>query len=337
MLALVAAACSDDEPVGSDTSIETSVPGPAADSDSSVETSVPVQTAGSDSSVETSVPGRTASSDTSSEIPSAIVETDVAYNENSRKQVLDVYVPAGEGPFPTILAIHGGGFDGGNKRNYRQHAEYFVDRGIAFVSINYRLAPSTAHPGQIEDVHCALAWAHEHADRYRLDPSHIVAMGGSAGGYLTGLLATADDREGYLTECPHDLPDDALAGAVPLYGIFDYRDLDDPEYPPPLMAIVSRLAGVPYDELSPKALASMSPIAQIDGTEPSILAVHGTLDRTTPSALSERFVAELQSAGTEAELMLVEAHHGFDVNQPIETPYVGEVLAAIEQFVTDVG
>lgn len=292
--------------------------------------------ASSDTTIAASSPDQPATSDTTIEVPSPIVATDIVYNEDPRRQVLDVHVPDGDGPFPTIVAIHGGGFHAGSKRDYSRHAEHFIDKGIAFVPINYRYAPPTTHPGQVEDVHCALAWVHENADRYRLDPSHIVVLGASAGGYLTGMLATSDDRDRYLTDCPHDLPAEPLAGAVPMYGFFDFSDLDN-DQPPGLMGSASRLGGRPYDELAPGVLSRMSPMEQIDGSEPPILTIHGTLDRAVPSVMSERFVAALQAAGVDAELLLVEGPHAFDFVQPFETPPNGEVLAAIEQFVAGVG
>lgn len=276
-------------------------------------------------------------SNTETERPSPIVATDVVYNEDDDRQVLDVQVPDGDGPFPTIVAIHGGGFHTGSKRDYTRHAAHFVGRGIAFVSINYRLAPTTTHPGQVEDAHCALAWVHGNADRYRLDPSHIVMMGASAGAYLVSALATADDPDRYLADCPNDLPADPFAGAVPMYGMFDLVELDTNEYPPGLMAAASRLAGEPYNELTPDVLIGMSPIEQIDGSEPAVLAIHGTGDVAIPSVMSERFVTALQAAGVDAELLLVDGPHGFDVVQPLSFPPNEEVLAAIEQFVTNIG
>lgn len=280
---------------------------------------------------------QSAAPDTAVETPSPTVAVDLAYDDDSARQVLDVHVPGGDGPFPTIVAVHGGGFFAGSKRDYRRHARHFVDRNIALVSVDYRLAPSTTHPGQVEDVHCALAWVHQNADRYRLDPSRIVVMGGSAGGYLVGMVATAEGRDRYLTGCPNELPAKPLAGAVPLYGIFDLTDLENDGSPPGLRGTASRLAGQPYPELTPEVLAGMSPIEQVDGSEPPILAIHGTGDRDIPSAMSERFVTALQTAGVDAELLLVDGPHGFDVFQPFEMPPNGEVLAAIEQFVADVG
>lgn len=291
----------------------------------------------SDATGGTPSPDQSASSATTGESPSPLVVTDVSYNEHPKRQVLDVYVPDGDGPFPTLVAFHGGGFHAGSKRDYTRHAKHFVDRGIAFVSATYRLAPSAIHPAQVEDAHCALAWVHENADRYRFDQSQVVVMGGSAGAYLVGMLATADDHDRYLTDCPHDLPADPIAGAIPLYGPYDMQDLDDEDYPPQLMASASLLAGKPYDELTPDVRASMSPIAQIDGSEPPVLAIHGTLDRSVPSLMSERFATALEAAGVDVELLLVEGPHGFDVVQPFENPPTGDVLAAIEQFVADVG
>jgi len=68
-----------------------------------------------------------------------------------------------DGPFPTILAFHGGAFRSGpgypNKSMYRKYAYYFNELGYALVSADYRIAPTYTytHPAQVEDVFCALA------------------------------------------------------------------------------------------------------------------------------------------------------------------------------------
>jgi len=267
---------------------------------------------------------------TQTDTATTTVLSDVTYNEDPKRQILDVHVPAGDGPYPTILAIHGGRFSMNSKLLYNQHADYFADRGIAFVATNYRYAPTNTFPAQVEDVHCALAWIHENAERYGLDPTRVVVVGGSAGGYLAAMVGTVDDPDRFLTGCPHTLPDDPIAGAVIFYGIFDFIEIDD--YPLSSIAVFQGLWGATHDGLSKERLKEMSPVAWVDGSEPPFLVIHGTRDVQIPSVMSERFVEVLKDSGVDAELLLVDAGHGFET-QPINVPVNVESLTATEEFI----
>lgn len=99
-------------------------------------------------------------------------------------------------PLPCLLEIHGGG-----------HVIGSADLGIAkcadlartlkavIVSVDYRLAPETKFPGSIEDCYAALAWIHERASQFGIDPGRVAVMGESAGGTLAaGLALLARDR-----------------------------------------------------------------------------------------------------------------------------------------------
>lgn len=264
--------------------------------------------------------------------PEPTVVSDVAYGEDPRRQILDVHVPAGDGPFPTILAIHGGRFSMGGKTLYNQHANYFTERGVAFVPTNYRLAPTDTWPAQVEDVHCALAWIHAHADEYGFDPTRIFVLGGSAGGYLAAMLGTVNDPNPYLTGCPHQLPADRVAGTVVFYGFFDFIDLDD--YPPVNIGIFENLWGAEHDELSGERLGEMSPVALVDGSESPFLLIHGTEDTIIPAVMSERFASVLERFGVDTDLLLVDAGHAFET-QPTDVPVNVESLAAIERFIDE--
>jgi acetyl esterase/lipase len=263
------------------------------------------------------------------------VTTDVLYDEDPLRQVVDVYLPAGDGPHPTILAIHGGGFNMNSKSLYRHYAEYFTARGIAFVATNYRFVPEFTYPAQVEDVQCALAWLHANAEGYGFDPERVVVLGGSAGGYLTAMLGTVEDRDRFAGDCPHALPEDPIAGAVVFYGFFDFRVLDD--YPFAEVARLQAMWGTTHDQLSSEQLDEMSPIASIDGSEPPFLLIHGLADSTIPSVMSERFDAALAAAGVPSELILIEgAGHAFE-RQPTNLSANTTSLAAIERFIAGLG
>ena len=112
---------------------------------------------------------------------------DIAYADLSPAQRLDIYWPAaGDGPFPVIVAIHGGAFMGGDKRELQLTPMLAgLERGYAVVSINYRMSGEARFPALVHDVKAAIRWVRAHAAQFLFDPARIAAWGGSAGGYLS--------------------------------------------------------------------------------------------------------------------------------------------------------
>ena len=117
---------------------------------------------------------------------------DVPYALESSSQKLDIYLPKqGEGPFPVLLAIHGGGFSSGDKGTMEVDGQMTgLNRGYAVVSINYRLSGEAKFPAALLDVKAAVRFLRAHAKEYKLDGSHIAAWGDSAGANLASLAGT---------------------------------------------------------------------------------------------------------------------------------------------------
>ena len=108
-----------------------------------------------------------------------------------------VYLPTTvQGPLPALLWIHGGGYVIGTADAEDLGVKSIVSAiGCAAVSVDYRLAPETPHPGPVEDCYTALLWLSTHADELGVDPTRIAIGGGSAGGGLAaGLGLLARDR-----------------------------------------------------------------------------------------------------------------------------------------------
>ena len=97
---------------------------------------------------------------------------------------------AGTAPFPVIYHTHGGGMVQGDKRSGVPALLGLAEEvGAAVVSVEYRLAPETPHPGPVEDCYAGLVWTADHAGELGLDPERIIVAGGSAGGGLAAAIA----------------------------------------------------------------------------------------------------------------------------------------------------
>lgn len=117
-----------------------------------------------------------------------------------------VYHPAEvTGPLPCLFHIHGGGYVMGSAEEVEpRHRERVADLGCVLVSVNYRLAPETRHPGPVEDCYAGLAWTFANAAALGIDRSCIGVTGESAGGGLAAALALlARDRGEYSLAFQH--------------------------------------------------------------------------------------------------------------------------------------
>src|SRR5829696_3404153 len=103
---------------------------------------------------------------------------------------LDAYIPAGGGVRPGVMVIYGGGWILGSKELSAPLARVFAERGYIAFAMNYRLAPFHPFPAAVDDVQASVAWVRDHAFDFGLDPARIGAIGGSAGGHLSAMLAT---------------------------------------------------------------------------------------------------------------------------------------------------
>ena len=110
---------------------------------------------------------------------------DVCYNEET-KQCLDIYLPDSE-EFKTFVYFHGGGIQSGDKSDVKFFCEYLANRGIAAVSVNYRMYPQAKYPEFIEDVAESVAWVFKNIGNYGKS-TDIYVGGSSAGGYMSQLL-----------------------------------------------------------------------------------------------------------------------------------------------------
>lgn len=127
----------------------------------------------------------------------------IVYAGNSPTQTLDIYVPQeGEGPFPVIFAIHGGGFEFGSA-NMCKEMIGFTKYGYAVVGVNYRMSGEAIFPAAVSDCKAAVRFIRANASEYNLDSSKMAIWGASAGANLAvmvGILGNTDILDGDVTD-----------------------------------------------------------------------------------------------------------------------------------------
>ncbi|WP_311195876.1 alpha/beta hydrolase [Antarcticibacterium sp. 1MA-6-2] len=94
----------------------------------------------------------------------------------NERALLDIYYPKEEKGFPTVVWFHGGGLTSGSKFVPQELKE----KGIAVVSVNYRLSPRAKSPSYIEDAAAAVAWVFKNIKSFGGNPDLIFVSGHSA-------------------------------------------------------------------------------------------------------------------------------------------------------------
>jgi triacylglycerol lipase len=115
---------------------------------------------------------------------SVTVTSDVAYGDDPLQKI-DIYTPAKAHNLPIAVFVHGGGFVGGDKKDYANVPTYLSQHGMVAVNVDYRLAPKVVWPAEAQDVAAVVAFLKKNAAQYGGNPRRIVLIGHSAGANLT--------------------------------------------------------------------------------------------------------------------------------------------------------
>lgn len=225
---------------------------------------------------------------------------------------LVIYTPRGGGPFPCIYHIHGGGYVAGSAASLEfAHRPLAEQLGCVIVSVDYRLAPETPHPGPVDDCYAGLAWTCRNAAALGIDPARLGVMGESAGGGLAaGLALMVRDRGDYALafQClTYPMIDDrtCLAESHQTTGEFIWTPHNN------YFGWSALLGQAPGGaDVSPYAAAARA--TDLAGLPPAYIAT-GALDLFLEEDLD--YARRLLRAGVPTELHVYPgAFHGFDIH-----------------------
>jgi acetyl esterase/lipase len=215
---------------------------------------------------------------------------------------LDVAAPIeGDGPFPAVVCLHGGGWVAGDRKQMTQTIEVLARRGYVAIAPDYRLAPAHRFPACIEDSKCAVRWLRANAGKYRVNPARIGAVGLSAGGHLACLLGVTDSGDGLEgTTAPLD-QSSRVQAVVSFAGPADLTD--ETLYKPEVLKdnLIPLLGGMPSDR--PDLYRKASPIHYAPRTPPPVLLIHGSADQVVPVCQAHALADKLKRYGGSARVM----------------------------------
>jgi acetyl esterase/lipase len=241
----------------------------------------------------------------------AVLEKGIEYsNPDGQHLQLDLARPkTGDGPFPAIVCIHGGGFRAGTRDGYDPLIERLAKRGYVAVTITYRLAPKYPFPAAVHDCKAAVRWLRANAAKYRIDPERIGVTGGSAGGHLAQFLGVTAGVKEFEGQGGNPEQSSAVACVVNYFGPSDFtksygKSVDAAE-------VLPLFLGGNLDTARNRHIVA-SPLYWVTPNAAPTLCIHGTEDKYVAHEQAEWLVDRLKAAAVDAELLTLRgAGHGF--------------------------
>lgn len=215
---------------------------------------------------------------------------DLVYTPAGWPQALkaDLYLPGTPGLRPGVLLIHGGGWEGPDRREQMASiAERLVQRGYVVMNASYRFAPEYRYPAPVEDLHQALRWLRSQATAFGLREDRIAAFGYSAGGHLAEMLGVTGSEPAIRVQA-------VVAGGAPS----DLRKYAGGR-------LVPQFLGGSQAEV-PQAFADASPITRVAAGQPPVFLYHGGWDQLVPYDHATDYRTALEAAGIPGELFTLQ-------------------------------
>jgi len=133
-------------------------------------------------------------------------------------ETLDFF-PAASPNAPLEVFIHGGYWQALSKNESSFAAPDIVQNGVAFVALNYALAPKVNLDEIVRQCRAALAWLYQNADELGFDRQRIFISGSSAGAHLAAMVTATDWEREYA------LPNNLIKGCAAVSGVFDLEPI----------------------------------------------------------------------------------------------------------------
>ena len=234
---------------------------------------------------------------------------------------LQVFLPKGHQASdsrPAAVFFHGGGWRGGTPDHMYPQCRYLALRGMVAISVQYRTINGfgTTPKECVTDGKSAMRWVRTHAAELGIDPSRIVAGGGSAGGHIAAATALVEAFDEAGEDASVSCRPDALVLFNPVFdnGPQGFRNSLVREY-----------------------WKAISPIDHIDANTPPTFVILGTKDKHIPVETAKRFERLMDENGRRCDLHLYEGReHGF-YNIWEDRNALADTMIRMDRFLSSLG
>jgi acetyl esterase/lipase len=255
----------------------------------------------------------------------------------------DLYRPAGNGPHPVLVGVHGGGWQQGTRDNYRHWGPWLAARGVALFAVSYRLSKpgEPSYPAAIHDIRAAVQFVKGRAGDLKLDAARVGVTGDSAGAQLAAMVALAGDRPEFShgPRGPHSGQSTSVKVLIGVYGVYDLvQQWEHDVVSRTRDSICEKFLGVsPIDDRHRYFEASPLSYAVTSANATAVLLCWGTEDDIVDRAQSETFLLALKRARFYARSVVLQGAGHFFMSDPIEESdsHTGRLAPRVLRFLSE--
>jgi acetyl esterase len=263
-----------------------------------------------------------------------VTEVEYRGTKAGRQLMARIYEPAGTGPFPAVLDLHGGAWNAKDRKAEEPMDRAIAESGVLVVAIDLTLAPESPYPACVQDANYAVRWLKTKAASWNGNPARIGVYGSSSGGHVAELLAMRPRDSRYnaipLREAPGaDASVAYVAMRSPISNTFArYQNAE--KLKRSAMVKNNTTFFVPWDtihESNPQEILDRHEAI----TKVPFLIMQGALDDNVLPAVQERFVQTYRDAGGDIQYQLFEGCEHEWVAQP--GPQTDQAREMVKAFI----
>lgn len=259
-----------------------------------------------------------------------VSEVEFRRNSAGRMLMARIYQPEGAGPFPTVLDLHGGAWNGKDRTAEEPMDRALAASGLLVVAIDMTIGPEAPYPACVQDANYGVRWLKWKAPTWNGDPSKIGIYGSSSGGHVAELLSMRPRDKRYnaipLPEAPN--LDATVAYAAMRSPISDpyARYLNAEKHKRDGMVQNHKVFFKPWD-----TIFESNPQQILERKEPvslgPLLVMQGELDDNVLPAMQEKFVKTYRAAGGTCDYHLFEkSEHQWVANPGPQTDLARDMV-----------
>jgi acetyl esterase len=221
-----------------------------------------------------------------------------------------IYQPAGPGPFPSVLDLHGGAWNAKDRKAEEPMDRALAASGLLVVAIDMTLAPEAPYPASVQDANYGVRWLKTNAKAWNGDPSRVGIYGSSSGGHVAELLAMRP-RDPRYNAIP--LPSGSPAVDATVSWVAMRSPVSNP------VARFENAERLKRDSMMTNTKTYFKPWDSIHESNPQeilerhekvtlvpLLIMQGGLDDNVLPAVQEKFAATYKAAGGDCQYQLFE-------------------------------